>query len=205
MTRLDALVITHAQADHEGAALAVMRAFPPRLVLNGGAGWPTGTQRALAHAVRAAGARAVAARTGNRLALPGFTFDVLHPPEPATDPIGDPNDHALVAHVRAGAFDLLLPADAESDVTAGLDLPDVEALKVAHHGSEDAGLPELLQRTTPEVAAIEVGRENPYGHPAPSTLRALTEIGHVLRTDRDGTVRLRVTAAGMRIERPGGW
>jgi competence protein ComEC len=44
--RLDALVITHAQADHEGAALEVLRRHPTRLVVNGGAGWPTRVQAA---------------------------------------------------------------------------------------------------------------------------------------------------------------
>ena len=38
--RLDVLVLTHAQTDHEGAALAVIRRFRPRVVLDGGAGWP---------------------------------------------------------------------------------------------------------------------------------------------------------------------
>ena len=42
-------------------------------------------------------------------------------------------------------------------------------MKVPHHGSADPGLPEVLERLRPEVAAIEVG-ENDYGHPAPSTL-----------------------------------
>ena len=45
--RLDALVITHAQADHEGAALTILRRVPTRLVVNGGAGWPTAVQRRL--------------------------------------------------------------------------------------------------------------------------------------------------------------
>ena len=75
--------------------------------------------------------------------------------------------------MQDGAFDLLLPADAESNVTAGLELPRVEALKVAHHGSADEGLPAMLERTAPRVAAIEVGEDNTYGHPAPSTLGAL--------------------------------
>ena len=39
--RLDALMLTHAEADHEGAAPAVIRAFAPRLVVDGGAGWPS--------------------------------------------------------------------------------------------------------------------------------------------------------------------
>ena len=45
-------------------------------------------------------------------------------------------------------------------------------MKVPHHGSADPGLPEVLARLRPEVAAIEVGA-NTYGHPAPSTLAAL--------------------------------
>jgi competence protein ComEC len=128
---------------------------------------------------------------------------VLWPPPPAPGwrPEGDPNDRALVAHVQDGAFDLLLPADAESNVTGGLELPRVEALKVAHHGSADVGLPALLERLSPQVAAIEVGDDNTYGHPTPSTLAALRAVPHVFRTDRDGTVRLRVAGGRMRIER----
>jgi competence protein ComEC len=200
--RLDALVITHAQADHEGAALAVMRAYPPRLVVNGGAGWPTGVQRALPAAIAAAGAERVDAHAGQTLAFGAIRMRVLWPPPPGPDfhPEGDPNDRALVAHLESGAFDLLLPADAESNVTAVLDLPDVEALKVAHHGSDDEGLPALLDRLDPELAAIEVGRDNSYGHPTPSTLSALRAVPQVFRTDRDGTVRLHVRGGEMHAE-----
>ena len=201
--RLDALVLTHAQLDHEGAALAVMRAFRPRLLLDGGAGWPTAVRRALPVAVRESRTRAVAARAGQSIALAGLRLDVLWPPRPPPGwrPEGDPNDRAMVTLVRSGSFELLLPADAESNVTAPLRLPRVEALKVAHHGSADAGLPALLERLRPAVAAIEVGRHNSYGHPTPSTLAALRTVPQVVRTDRDGTVRLRVTGTSMRLEK----
>jgi competence protein ComEC len=76
----------------------------------------------------------------------------------------------------------------------------VEALKVAHHGSVDEGLAAMLERTAPQVAAIMVGR-NSYGHPAPSTLGALRAVPQLVRTDRDGTVRLRVEGGRMRLER----
>ncbi len=203
--RLDALVLTHAQADHEGAALKVMRAYPPRLVVDGGAGWRTGVQRALPAALAAARSRRLDAHAGDVLALGAMRLHVLWPPRPGPGfrPEGDPNDRALVIHVESGAFDLLLPADAESNVTAGLALPHVEALKVAHHGSADEGLPALLTRLRPAFAAIEVGRHNRYGHPAPSTLAALRSVGRVVRTDRDGTVRLRVRGKTMRVERTG--
>ncbi len=202
--RLDLLVITHAQADHEGMALEVVAEHRPRLVLDGGAGWPTAVQRGLAAAVARAGGRRIAARAGQALRLGGLELDVLWPPapRPGTAPAaGDPNDRAVVAHVRAGRFDLLLPADAESNVTAALPLPRVEALKVAHHGSDDAGLPAMLERIAPRIAAIEVGEGNTYGHPTPGTLRALGVVPEVVRTDRDGSVRLRVLGGRMTLER----
>ena len=200
--RLDLLVLTHAEADHEGMALAVVSEHRPRLVLDGGDGWPTAVQRGLPGAVAQSGGRVLAARAGQVLRAGPLRLRVLWPPAPAPGwrPDGNPNDRALVTHVEDGAFDLLLPADAESNVTAALDLPRVEALKVAHHGSADEGLPALLERTSPRIAAIEVG-ENSYGHPAPSTLGALRVVPQLVRTDRDGTVRLHVAGGQMRLER----
>ena len=127
--------------------------------------------------------------------------DVLSPPpRPPGLPPEDANPRAVVAVVSSGGFDLLLSADAESDALAPLDLPDVDAMKVPHHGSADPGLPEVLRRARPEVAAVEVGAHNPYGHPAPSTLAALHRARvRTYRTDRDGTVRLTVGADGMHV------
>ena len=147
----------------------------------------------------------IAAHAGQVLELGSIRIRLLWPPPPGPGfrPEGDPNDRAIVALVQSGDFDLLLPADAESNVTAALPLPRVEALKVAHHGSADEGLPVLLERLDPAFAAIEVGRGNSYGHPTPSTLAALRTVDHVFRTDRDGTVRLRVGGGRMRVERSG--
>jgi competence protein ComEC len=80
-------------------------------------------------------------------------------------------------------------------------LRPVEAMKVSHHGSADSGLPEVLERLRPSVAAIEVGAGNSYGHPTPATLGALhAAVPHVYRTDRDGTVTLTVRDGHMDVE-----
>jgi competence protein ComEC len=202
--RLDVLVLSHAQSDHEGAALAVVRRFSPRLVLDGGAGWPTAVQRGLGPAEAQAGGRVVTARAGQSLDLAGLRLRLLWPPSlaPGERPEGDPNERAVVAIASAGPIDVLLTADAESDITLPLALGHVDVLKVAHHGSADEGLPLLLRRLTPSVAAIEVGRHNDYGHPAPSTIAELRGIP-VVRTDRDGTVRLHARGPTMTLERLG--
>jgi competence protein ComEC len=102
----------------------------------------------------------------------------------------DPNLNALVLVATYGTTDVFLAADAESDVTARLSLPEVEILKVAHHGSEDPGLENELRELRPRVAVISCGRGNEYGHPRPETLAALESWPglSVYRTDEDGRV-----------------
>ena len=171
-------------------------------MFNGGHGWPTSVQRQLQKISPRSGTRVLPAHAGQVVSLDGIALESLWPPpDQRPDTTQDPNETALVTHVRHDDFDLLLPADAESPVLRRLSLPRVEALKVSHHGSEDAGLPDVLTRLQPAVAAIEVGRGNSYGHPAPSTLAALNVVPQVVRTDVDGTVRLRVRDGTMRLER----
>ena len=103
--------------------------------------------------------------------------------------------------VSYGALDFFLPADAESDVTGPLPLHAIDVLKVAHHGSEDEGLPALLERLRPRAAVIEVGAGNSYGHPAPATLAALAAaVPRVYRTDRDGEVTVTPGPHGFVVE-----
>jgi competence protein ComEC len=94
---------------------------------------------------------------------------------------------------------VLLTADAESHVTAPLRPPRAEVLKVAHHGSADPLLPQLLDRVRPRLAVVSVGKYNGYGHPAPSTLAALEAVSglRIYRTDRDG--RVTVETDGRRV------
>jgi competence protein ComEC len=106
----------------------------------------------------------------------------------------------VAAIVSKGSFDLWLSADAESDAILQYPLRPVEAMKVSHHGSRDEGLAEVLRRLRPQVAAIEVGAQNSYGHPTPETLAALRRaVPHVYRTDQDGTVSLSVGTAGLSV------
>jgi competence protein ComEC len=153
-------------------------------------------------AARGRGIRIVSTRAGQRFRLGELRLDVLWP-DGSAQAGDDPNDHATVLLAGYGNVDALLPADAESNVTLPLHVPPVEILKVAHHGSADAGLPDLLDRTRPSVAVISAGEGNEYGHPRPSTLAALAAApGLTLyRTDRDGRIVLETDGArvGVRV------
>jgi competence protein ComEC len=200
--RLAVVVATHPSRDHHGGLRDVLRSYHVDLLLDGGDGTRDPTFRAvLAEAARRA-VRRVEAVPPLTLRVGAITIQVLSPPpRPPGPPPEDPNPRGVVAVVSSGDFDLLLSADAESVALLPLQLPDVDAMKVPHHGSSDEGLPRVLERLRPEIAAIEVGRHNTYGHPAPSTLAALRQAGvRTYRTDRDGTVTLSVDHGRMSVD-----
>ena len=201
--RLALVVATHPSRDHHGGLVEVLRRFPVDALLDGGDRTRDAGFRAVLREAAARGVRRIRATAPLGIALAGgrLRIRVLSPaPRPPGPPPEDPNPRAVVALVSAGDFDLLLSADAESEALLPLDLPDVEAMKVPHHGSSDPGLAEVLERIDPELAAIEVGA-NTYGHPTPSTLAALAR-AHVktYRTDRQGTVTLSVLPGGVRVD-----
>jgi len=106
-----------------------------------------------------------------------------------------------VTVVSSRGFDVFLSGDAESASLVPLPLPNVEVMKVSHHGSRDPGLPVVLGRLRPQVAGIEVGEGNGYGHLAPQTLAALHAARvRVLRTDRDGTSAVSAAEGGLAID-----
>jgi competence protein ComEC len=199
--RLSALVMTHASRDHHGGLAEVVERFPIDLLVDGGDGTRDRDFRAVVAAARARGVRRVEAMAPLTLRAGGLTIDVLSPgPRPPGPPPEDPNPRAVVAVVACDGFELLVSGDAESDALLPLALPDVDAIKVPHHGSADPGLAELLDRLRPELAAIPVG-ENSYGHPAPSTLAALRAADvPTWRTDLHGSVRVAVDRSRMTVD-----
>jgi competence protein ComEC len=191
--RLDLMVATHQSRDHQGGLHEVIEHIPTSLLVENSDGTTDRDFRRLIGEADARGIRHVPARAGQVLRVGRLRIEILSPaPLPAGAPAPeDPNPRGVAAIVSAGDFDLWLSADAESDAILPLPLRPVEAMKVSHHGSADPGLPEVLKRLQPQVAAIEVGAHNSYGHPTPETLAALhAAVPRVYRTDRDGTVTL---------------
>ena len=202
--RLAALVVTHPHRDHLGGAAEVVDSFPVGFVLDPLEPTDSPDEAALQREARERGVRVVPARVGERYDLGELHIRVLWPDGPGLRG-EDPHEHGVVLLASYGHFDALLTGDSESPVTLPLRPPEVELLKVAHHGSSDDGLGELLQLVRPKIALISVGEGNDYGHPAPSTMTVLTSYPGlaVYRTDEDGriTVESDGTTFSVRTER----
>lgn len=95
-------------------------------------------------------------------------------------------------HLKYRDFDVLFTGDADSKIQTEIGkavfLPDIEVLKVPHHGSKTGLLPEFLDKLKPETAVISVGK-NSYGHPAEQTINQLQSRNiMVRRTDQEGDI-----------------
>ena len=188
---LDAVVITHADADHAGGLAAVRSRI--------------GATRTLAPDGVSPGAERI--DIGDRIRLgPQTTIEALWPPV-TTLPyaLASENDRALVLLVTIGTRRILLPADIEAPAEhwlarSGQDLR-ADVIVVGHHGSKSSSTPELLAAVEPRAAVISVGARNSYGHPnaevvaryAAMPLYRTDEVGEV--TVRSDGVRLWVQAA----------
>ncbi len=197
--QVDLMVSTHQSRDHQGGLHEVLQRIPVRAMVENGYGTGDPDYARLVAEARARGIPVTSARAGQvyRVGRLAITVFGPRPRAPGDPPPDDPNPIGVAAIVSEGDFDLWLSADAESDAILQYPLRPVEAMKVSHHGSRDPGLPEVLKRLHPQVAAIEVGAHNSYGHPTPETLTALrAAVPLVYRTDRDGTVSLTVGGDG---------
>ncbi|HEU5063244.1 MAG TPA: ComEC/Rec2 family competence protein [Solirubrobacterales bacterium] len=197
VSSLGAAVVTHDQSDHVGGIEELLGTMPVERLLYARLG------RDLVAAAAAAGAEPERVAAGRELRAGQLRLRVLWPPVEllgAASRGEDPNGLALVMEARWRDFTMLLAADAEAEAVP-LDPGPVDVLKVAHHGSEDAGLGALLERTRPQLAVISVGDDNPYGHPTAATLATLESQGiPTLRTDLEGTIEIEAERGSIRVD-----
>lgn len=196
VTGLAAAIATHDQSDHVGGLDELLYSgFPVHRLVYSERG-PD-----FLRAARAVHVRALRVSEGSEVRSGSLRLEVLWPPSSSLEGApSDPNQSAMVLLARWRSFSMLLTADAEAEAVP-VDPGPIDVLKVAHHGSDDAGLAALLDRTAPRLAVISVGAGNPYGHPTAGTLATLADHGiPTVRTDQAGDVAIDVTARGWRLE-----
>jgi competence protein ComEC len=197
--RLAAIVITHDQSDHAGDLGELLGSVQVDRLVYGR------DDPRLRGAALGAGVEPYRLAEGGEVDSGALRLGALWPPrELLSETSEDPNLLCLVLVARWRHFSMLLTGDAEAEAVP-MDPGPVDVLKVAHHGSEDAGLGQLLERSVPKLAVISVGADNPYGHPAPRTLVDLrTHQVPTLRTDTGGEIEIDADGSRWTVAQGGG-
>jgi len=202
--KLDFLLLTHPHPDHLGNAAELVRRMQPKTVADNGEriSGPRGRLTAemiddYTRTVRENPRYRVLSR-GDTLILGQARLEVIWPPRQKTT--RDWNSNSAVILLSFAGFRALLAGDAnqvtEQTLLDSGESLQADLLKVGHHGAGDTAGVAFLQAVKPRWAAVSVGK-NPWGIPAPETIRRLQKAGaRVFLTSRDGDIFFRVRDGG---------
>jgi competence protein ComEC len=188
---LDGIVVSNPDADHIGGFLDVLGALEVARVYLSGDYKGTLTYSTFLREVGEEGSDVEVVRDGRRMYWGGVRVDVIGPPP--GELFSETNDNSVALLLTYGGARVLLAGDAEAReeeyMASGPSTGPLTVLKVTHHGSDTSSTPLFLSRFPPKVAVIQVGADNPYGHPTPEVLDRLHRIGaRVFRNDEHGDV-----------------
>jgi competence protein ComEC len=192
---LDGLIVTHDDSDHSGGAASVLEAVP--------VDWVATSLPADSPAVVLARQR-IRCFAGQSWEWDGVRFNVLYPDWQSYNQTElKDNARSCVLKIESAFGSVLFPADIELGSETDLLRTQRAALRAdvlvaPHHGSGTSSSVAFLAQVAPGVVVIPVGYRNRFGHPKPEVVQRYEALGsRILRSDRDGAVMLRFSAAGL--------
>lgn len=201
VTELQYAVGTHPHSDHIGGLDTVLYEIPTETLLMPEKEHTTKTYEDVLTAAEETGTYLTTAEAGDSYQL-GSTFLTVLSPDRIWE---DLNNNSIVLLAQNGEDSFLFAGDAESDSeTVMLDsgiVPDVDVLKVGHHGSSTSSSYRWLRATMPEYCVITCGAGNKYGHPHKEVLSRLNDLNRtnnttIFRSDSNGNITAHSDGSG---------
>jgi competence protein ComEC len=189
--KLDYVIATHPHEDHIGSMSDVIKKFP---ITEFYAPKKTSTTKTFENMINALnGKKIITSKAGVELNLgENIKAEFL---APNNDKYEEVNNFSAVLKLTYGDNKFLFMGDAENlsegEILASSVDVSADVIKVGHHGSSTSSSKEFLDKVSPKIAIISVGKGNDYGHPHKETLEEFKKRGYtVYRTDIDGTIIL---------------
>ncbi|EKD32919.1 MAG: hypothetical protein ACD_76C00115G0002 [uncultured bacterium] len=191
---IDAVIMTHPDADHVGGFPSVFDRFKIENIYITDAKKETALFDEVLKSIEKENASVFVVREKS---LVEFDSDVslrfLHPDRNVVPNNAETNDWSIVNILSYGNTGILFMGDLGENFEpriAQIVNEDIDVLKIGHHGSKNSSSFEFLKDIDPDLAIVSVG-ENKYGHPHASVLSLLNNLKiRIERTDTDGDIRL---------------
>ena len=190
---LDLMLISHADADHAGGALAVAKGLAVKRVISGD---PLALPAEL---------QAQACETDRQWIWDGVKFRLWQ-----WSSAGDSNQKSCVLQIEANGERLLLTGDIDAAAERSLlDSPlavPTDWLQAPHHGSRSSSSMALLNGLQPKAVLISRGHGNSFGHPHPTVVARYLKRGIAIHDSaHEGAIHLQLgrfeSPRSMRLER----
>ena len=197
---LDAVVVSHPDADHLGGVPYVLRNIEVGRVIDAGQAAASELYRDYAGIIRTR-MHSIARRGERLLEISNMRVYVLHPTDDfvdadSSDGFEGANNSSVVIKLVYGRRSFVFVGDAEAPVEKDLiqqygDFLHSDVLKVGHHGSRTSSSEEYLTATQPHIAIVSVGKFNKFRHPSKLVIQRLKDHAiKIYRTDEEGAIIL---------------
>jgi len=181
VTRLDMLLISHADNDHAGGALAITRRLPVAKVVSG-------------EPEKIAAFLAAEPCIEQRWNWDGVDFALI-PGDGVPDAAA--NDRSCLLQIGSGKGGVLLPGDIRriGEYQLLAKLRPAALLLAPHHGSSSSSSYAFIRKVAPQWVVFSAGAQNRYGHPDAKVVARYRELSaEPVYTAASGAVRFTLGA-----------
>lgn len=194
---IDLVILTHPEADHLSGLIEILKKYKVNSILWTGVVRDTPEYKEWKELIGKEGAKIYFSKAGQKIKMSNrISIDILYPFENIEGKeIKDSNDTSIIGHLIFNNNSFLFTGDASEKtekelLNAKLEIAS-DVLKIGHHGSKTSSSAEFLDKISPELAVIQVGKNNSYGHPTQEVLEKLKKYGiRILRTDEMGDIKI---------------
>jgi len=188
---IDLIILSHPESDHMTGLLSVLENYQVDNILWTGIEKEGEKFETWKRMISEEGANIYYANRGDEIIMNDVVLEIISPEESLKGKeFKESNNTAVVAKLLYGDSSFLFTGDISSKIEKLLSDIDIDVLKVAHHGSKYSTSSDFLEKVTPLIAVIQVGK-NSYGHPTEEVLTRLLNSGiKVLRNDTNGSIKI---------------
>lgn len=193
--KIEAVVITHPDADHYGGFKDLLDFYKIENIIRTNAENTSGEWLSLKEKIASKNSQEIKSTYGTNIVFPcGANMQIIYPFLAVNENRKDTNNSSIVTKLTFGENEFLFTGDLSSEgegelLNSGLDVR-ADFLKIGHHGSKHSSGDNFLDKVSAQDAIISVGSKNSYGHPTQEVLTKLKNRAvRIWRTDQDGTVK----------------
>lgn len=171
---INVIIATHADQDHIGGLVEVLKRFKVDLFLRSNATSSSAVYLELENLIKEKKIREEIIMSPKILSLgPGAELDIIFPTQDTTG--WETNEASIVSKLVYGENSFLLTGDSPQLIEKYLvgkygNFLDSDVLKVGHHGSKNSSAELFVGTVSPIYAVISAGLNNRYGHPSQEVL-----------------------------------